>query len=167
MPVYNLKGRVAIVTGAGSGIGHAITELLLEAGCSVVLADLKLRPEAELILARYAHLPPGWNKSSDSDSDSDCDSETSNCSIPYHRRDELGTNPVPLGHNAGSGHRRKCRRRVRAPMEQLLERTGHLVRGSRPRRCIYRPVRDHRHQLHRAHPPGAACHRLLDPKSRE
>lgn len=58
---YSLDGKVAIVTGAGSGIGHALTRLLLAAGCSVVLADLKLRPEAEKTLAEYRHhsrLPP-------------------------------------------------------------------------------------------------------------
>lgn len=41
------------MTGAGSGIGHALTKLLLSAGCSVVLADLRLRPEAEQTLAEY------------------------------------------------------------------------------------------------------------------
>lgn len=57
MSTYDLKGKVALVTGAGSGIGHATTELLLEAGCSVVLADLKLRPEAESTLKKHAHPP--------------------------------------------------------------------------------------------------------------
>lgn len=52
---YPVNGKAAIVTGAGSGIGYALTKLLLSAGCSVVLADLKLRPEAEQILAEYPH----------------------------------------------------------------------------------------------------------------
>jgi NAD(P)-dependent dehydrogenase (short-subunit alcohol dehydrogenase family) len=52
---YPVNGKVAIVTGAGSGIGHALTKLLLSGGCSVVLADLKLRPEAEQILDEYRH----------------------------------------------------------------------------------------------------------------
>jgi NAD(P)-dependent dehydrogenase (short-subunit alcohol dehydrogenase family) len=56
MSTYPLSGKLAIVTGAGSGIGHALTKLLLSAGCSVVLADLKLRPEAEQTLADY-HYP--------------------------------------------------------------------------------------------------------------
>ncbi|RYP17315.1 hypothetical protein DL765_004606 [Monosporascus sp. GIB2] len=51
---YEVKGKVAIVTGAGSGIGHALTELLLENGCSVMMADLKLRPEAEATLNKYS-----------------------------------------------------------------------------------------------------------------
>ncbi|KAI8965516.1 hypothetical protein F5Y11DRAFT_344392 [Daldinia sp. FL1419] len=52
---YPIHGKVAIVTGAGSGIGCALTNLLLSAGCSVVLADLRLRPEAEQILEKYHH----------------------------------------------------------------------------------------------------------------
>ncbi|RYP51870.1 hypothetical protein DL768_002838 [Monosporascus sp. mg162] len=51
---YEVKGKVAIVTGAGSGISHALTELLLENGCSVMMADLKLRPEAEATLNKYS-----------------------------------------------------------------------------------------------------------------
>lgn len=47
---YSVKGKVAIVTGAGSGISHALTKILLQQGCSVVMADLTLRPEAEQTL---------------------------------------------------------------------------------------------------------------------
>lgn len=54
MSVYDLQGKVAIVTGAGSGIGHAVAKLLLEAGCSVVFADLSLRPAAEQTLEKHA-----------------------------------------------------------------------------------------------------------------
>ncbi|KAK6858107.1 short chain dehydrogenase reductase [Apiospora arundinis] len=57
MSSYELKGKIAIVTGAGSGINHALTELLLEAGCSVVMADVRLRPEAQQTLDRYPHHP--------------------------------------------------------------------------------------------------------------
>lgn len=72
MSSYNLQGKFAIVTGAGSGkslyrnvfecnsrelthegINHSLTIMLLEAGCSVMMADLKLRPEAEATLAKY------------------------------------------------------------------------------------------------------------------
>ena len=40
---YNLKGRVAVVTGAGQGIGLACADALGEAGANVVVAEI--RPE--------------------------------------------------------------------------------------------------------------------------
>jgi NAD(P)-dependent dehydrogenase (short-subunit alcohol dehydrogenase family) len=54
MSSYPLDGKYALVTGAGSGIGHALTKLLLSHGCSVMLADLKLRPEAYQTLNDYS-----------------------------------------------------------------------------------------------------------------
>jgi len=41
--MYNLNGRVAIVTGAGSGIGQAITMRLSLEGAAVVAADVNVR----------------------------------------------------------------------------------------------------------------------------
>ena len=41
-PAWELDGRVAVVTGAGSGIGAATTRLLAEAGATVVGADVDL-----------------------------------------------------------------------------------------------------------------------------
>ncbi|KAJ5679506.1 hypothetical protein N7462_007750 [Penicillium macrosclerotiorum] len=42
----SLKGQAAIVTGGGSGINLAFSQLLVEFGCNVLIADLGLRPEA-------------------------------------------------------------------------------------------------------------------------
>ncbi|EWZ36566.1 hypothetical protein FOZG_10559 [Fusarium oxysporum Fo47] len=36
---YSVKGRFAIVTGSGSGIGHALVHLFLNAGCWVAVAN--------------------------------------------------------------------------------------------------------------------------------
>ncbi|ORY67819.1 short chain dehydrogenase reductase [Pseudomassariella vexata] len=55
MSFYDVKGKFAIVTGAGSGINHVLTKMLLEAGCSVIMADLCLRPEAEATAKQYFH----------------------------------------------------------------------------------------------------------------
>ncbi len=39
-PTYDFKGQVALVTGAGSGMGLATAEAFAEAGAAVVLADI-------------------------------------------------------------------------------------------------------------------------------
>ena len=38
--LYGLKDKVAVVTGAGSGIGRALAQLLAEKGCVLALADI-------------------------------------------------------------------------------------------------------------------------------
>jgi gluconate 5-dehydrogenase len=48
-PVFDIRGRVALVTGSSRGIGHALAEGLLEAGCTVVLNG---RNESTLAQAR-------------------------------------------------------------------------------------------------------------------
>lgn len=83
---YDLKGKFAVVTGGGSGkallcvgivvhcslwpyltitagISHTLTKMLLEAGCSVLVADLKLRPESEALLTKYPHPSPSGGPS--------------------------------------------------------------------------------------------------------
>ena len=40
--LWSLAGRAAIVTGAGSGIGRAITLRLVEAGAGVMIADVDI-----------------------------------------------------------------------------------------------------------------------------
>lgn len=48
-PVFDISGRVAIVTGSSKGIGYALARGLLEAGCTVVLNG---RDESRLAEAR-------------------------------------------------------------------------------------------------------------------
>jgi len=47
--MYNLNGQVAIITGAGSGIGQAIARRLSQEGAAVVTADLNRDAAAKLI----------------------------------------------------------------------------------------------------------------------
>ena len=49
-PIYDFKGQVALVTGAGSGMGLATARAFAEAGATVVLADF--REEAVTAAAR-------------------------------------------------------------------------------------------------------------------
>ncbi|KAF5586238.1 15-hydroxyprostaglandin dehydrogenase [Fusarium pseudocircinatum] len=48
-----VKGKTAVVTGAGSGICYHFSKVLLERGCNVVMADLALRPEASELLKAF------------------------------------------------------------------------------------------------------------------
>ncbi|KAI1343173.1 short chain dehydrogenase [Xylariaceae sp. FL0016] len=51
----SVAGKCAMITGAGSGINLAFARLLLERGCSVLIGDLNLRPEAQQLLSEYPH----------------------------------------------------------------------------------------------------------------
>ncbi|CAO2652130.1 Nn.00g004130.m01.CDS01 [Neocucurbitaria sp. VM-36] len=51
---YSVRGKSAIVTGAGSGINFSFAALLLSKGCNVLIADLALRPEAQSLLDEYS-----------------------------------------------------------------------------------------------------------------
>ncbi|EXK76793.1 3-hydroxybutyrate dehydrogenase [Fusarium oxysporum f. sp. raphani 54005] len=50
---FTVKGKTAVVTGAGSGICYHFSKVLLERGCNVVMADLALRPEASELLKAF------------------------------------------------------------------------------------------------------------------
>jgi 3-hydroxybutyrate dehydrogenase len=54
----DLKGRIAIVTGAAGGIGAAIAKRYVEAGAKVAIADLKLE-QAKETAQRLAAIGPG------------------------------------------------------------------------------------------------------------
>jgi 3-hydroxybutyrate dehydrogenase len=55
----NVESKTAILTGAGSGITFCFAKVLLSKDCNVVIADLKLRPESEELLAQYPITSPG------------------------------------------------------------------------------------------------------------
>jgi gluconate 5-dehydrogenase len=55
-PVFDISGRIALVTGSSRGIGHALARGLLEAGCTVVLNG---RNEDTLARARDKLAPLG------------------------------------------------------------------------------------------------------------
>lgn len=68
LPLFSLKGRTAIVSGAGAGIGLAVAHALAEAGANVAIwynSNSKALQEAEHIEKEYgvkctylSHLQP-------------------------------------------------------------------------------------------------------------
>ncbi|KAK4072871.1 uncharacterized protein Triagg1_5548 [Trichoderma aggressivum f. europaeum] len=53
----SVAGRYAIITGGGSGINLAFAKKLLSRGCSVLVGDISLRPDAQELLIQYPHNP--------------------------------------------------------------------------------------------------------------
>ena len=47
---FPLKGKIAVVTGGGSGINLSFAQLAVQAGARVIVADLKLTEEGETFM---------------------------------------------------------------------------------------------------------------------
>ena len=67
-----LEGKVAVVTGAGSGIGMASVRLFLEMGCKVVCADVSDKFLMDLEKEISSHKPNYVILNSDVTKRSDC-----------------------------------------------------------------------------------------------
>ncbi|KAI1387272.1 NAD(P)-binding protein [Hypoxylon trugodes] len=57
MAPFPVTGKYAVATGGGCGITLAFVKLLLTKGCSVIVGDLELQPEAEQLAAKYPYPP--------------------------------------------------------------------------------------------------------------
>ena len=55
---FSVQGKRALITGAGSGINFCFARLLLSKGCSVLIADLTLRPEAQKLVDEHSSGSP-------------------------------------------------------------------------------------------------------------
>ncbi|KAB8295859.1 hypothetical protein EYC80_008680 [Monilinia laxa] len=64
----DVEGKVAIITGAASGICLALATLLLSKGCNVVIADLALQPSASELLTTYTRTSTAATPSTSSSS---------------------------------------------------------------------------------------------------
>lgn len=60
----SVAGKYALITGGGSGINLAFARVLLAKGCSVIIGDLHLRPEAAALLEQFPHPPPSPERAS-------------------------------------------------------------------------------------------------------
>jgi len=56
--LFSVQGKRALITGAGSGINYCFASLLLSKGCSVLIADLGLRPEAQKLVDEHSSGSP-------------------------------------------------------------------------------------------------------------
>lgn len=59
---FSVRGKTAIVTGAGSGINLSFANILLSRGCNVLFADIALRKEAEESVSSHAESKSGLGK---------------------------------------------------------------------------------------------------------
>lgn len=110
--MFSLKGKMALVTGAGSGIGAAITEAFADAGATVVVTDLRADSAREQA-ARLAGL--GGRAESlplDVSAEADCEAVAAEVDRRWGRLDILVN-------NAGIGHVGKLMQTTSADLERL------------------------------------------------
>ena len=136
---YSFKGNVALVSGAGSGIGRATAQLLAANGLKVVASDLTLEaapdvnPDAQgraspVAVRFYALKAPGGFESADYFSLQDRDTETLGADMVL--RKELVLRPgdkqdLQLELDADRAHDRRLGHRV-GPGHQPVRRRGGL-----------------------------------------
>ncbi|MDQ7094603.1 3-oxoacyl-ACP reductase family protein [Desulfosporosinus sp. PR] len=99
--IFNLSGKVALVTGAGQGLGSVMAQILAAAGASVVCASRTLKKASEV---RDSILQKGGSSIS---LQVDVGQEQSVANMVRQTLEEYGTIDI-LINNAGINHRELC-----------------------------------------------------------
>ena len=55
----DLSEKIAVVTGAGRGLGRAIADVLADRGAHVIINDRTLEPATEVLLRPFGHAAGG------------------------------------------------------------------------------------------------------------
>jgi 2-keto-3-deoxy-L-fuconate dehydrogenase len=110
--MFSLKGKVALVTGAGSGIGAAIAEAFVDAGATVVVTDVR----ADSAQEQAARLAGRSGRAESFPLDVSVEADCEFLSAEVDRR--FGRVHV-LVNNAGIGHVGKLMQTTSADLERL------------------------------------------------
>ena len=85
-----LNGKVAIVTGGGSGIGRATCELFAEEGAAVFLSDIDSAAGQETVRLIEDKGGTGKFTKADMSQESDCERVVDECFADFRRREYSG-----------------------------------------------------------------------------